>query len=146
MIRPPPNSTRTDTLFPYTTLFRSGHFLQFFLAHRFHHRFRRALKLAFGRVAALGGQGGAGGLLLGLGLGGHGVLLPRVWNTPAKRVVPGARRGLWRAPTSEPGSRHGRSWVVGVRHARRDGGTGSGGGRLRERERGRGAWRGGVGG
>src|SRR3546814_12395230 len=23
MIRPPPNSTRTDTLFPYTTLFRS---------------------------------------------------------------------------------------------------------------------------
>src|SRR3546814_3582699 len=99
MIRPPPNSTRTDTLFPYTTLFRSGHFLQFFLAHRFHHRFRRALKLAFGRVAALGGQGGAGGLLLGLGLGGHGVLLPRVWNTPAKRVVPGARRGLWRAQT-----------------------------------------------
>src|SRR3546814_2975937 len=26
MIRPPPRSTRTDTLFPYTTLFRSGHF------------------------------------------------------------------------------------------------------------------------
>src|SRR3546814_5116677 len=24
MIRPPPKSTRTDTLFPYTTLFRSG--------------------------------------------------------------------------------------------------------------------------
>src|SRR3546814_15015261 len=24
MIRPPPNSTRTATLFPYTTLFRSG--------------------------------------------------------------------------------------------------------------------------
>src|SRR3546814_19299825 len=24
MIRPPPRSTRTDTLFPYTTLFRSG--------------------------------------------------------------------------------------------------------------------------
>src|SRR3546814_6271758 len=24
MIRPPPISTRTDTLFPYTTLFRSG--------------------------------------------------------------------------------------------------------------------------
>src|SRR3546814_4362215 len=24
MIRPPPSSTRTDTLFPYTTLFRSG--------------------------------------------------------------------------------------------------------------------------
>src|SRR3546814_20419105 len=25
MIRPPPKSTRTDTLFPYTTLFRSQH-------------------------------------------------------------------------------------------------------------------------
>src|SRR3546814_9314910 len=25
MIRRPPKSTRTDTLFPYTTLFRSGH-------------------------------------------------------------------------------------------------------------------------
>src|SRR3546814_5306690 len=27
MIRRPPRSTRTDTLFPYTTLFRSGHVL-----------------------------------------------------------------------------------------------------------------------
>src|SRR3546814_9976194 len=27
MIRPPPRSTRTDTLFPYTTLFRSAHSL-----------------------------------------------------------------------------------------------------------------------
>src|SRR3546814_10961502 len=27
MIRPPPRSTRTDTLFPYTTLFRSGFLL-----------------------------------------------------------------------------------------------------------------------
>src|SRR3546814_7978399 len=26
MIRRPPRSTRTDTLFPYTTLFRSAHF------------------------------------------------------------------------------------------------------------------------
>src|SRR3546814_10337414 len=26
MIRRPPRSTRTDTLFPYTTLFRSSHF------------------------------------------------------------------------------------------------------------------------
>src|SRR3546814_17898551 len=28
MIRRPPRSTRTDTLFPYTTLFRSGRFAQ----------------------------------------------------------------------------------------------------------------------
>src|SRR3546814_14876946 len=27
IIPPPPRSTRTDTLFPYTTLFRSGYFL-----------------------------------------------------------------------------------------------------------------------
>src|SRR3546814_2839859 len=32
MIRRPPRSTRTDTLFPYTTLFRSRHEL---LRHRF---------------------------------------------------------------------------------------------------------------
>src|SRR3546814_2099703 len=34
MIRPPPRSTRTDTLFPYTTLFRSRHAL----SHRDHVR------------------------------------------------------------------------------------------------------------
>src|SRR3546814_19100677 len=31
MIRRPPRSTRTDTLFPYTTLFRSGKFVYHFL-------------------------------------------------------------------------------------------------------------------
>src|SRR3546814_15744482 len=30
MIRRPPRSTRTDTLFPYTTLFRSGRRAEFF--------------------------------------------------------------------------------------------------------------------
>src|SRR3546814_5790761 len=30
MIRRPPRSTRTDTLFPYTTLFRSGSFMPHF--------------------------------------------------------------------------------------------------------------------
>src|SRR3546814_4131056 len=29
MIRPPPRSTRTDTLFPYTTLFRSVYYLNY---------------------------------------------------------------------------------------------------------------------
>src|SRR3546814_11043050 len=33
MIRPPPRSTRTDTLFPYTTLFRST--VQFAREHEF---------------------------------------------------------------------------------------------------------------
>src|SRR3546814_1782550 len=47
MIRRPPRSTRTDTLFPYTTLFRSG-----FRAARFH-RARRA------RSRGRNGRGGA---------------------------------------------------------------------------------------
>src|SRR3546814_19841505 len=50
MIRRPPRSTRTDTLFPYTTLFRSG---------------RRSARRAGGRPVALhpriGRQGAAGG-------------------------------------------------------------------------------------
>src|SRR3546814_4820720 len=37
MIRRPPRSTRTDTLFPYTTLFRSG--------NRFNHEPKRPRKL-----------------------------------------------------------------------------------------------------
>src|SRR3546814_5941348 len=32
MLRRPPISTRTDTLFPYTTLFRSSLFCKFFIA------------------------------------------------------------------------------------------------------------------
>src|SRR3546814_18940029 len=45
MIRPPPRSTRTDTLFPYTTLFRSlrppaGDFLFPALRQRLHHGIR----------------------------------------------------------------------------------------------------------
>src|SRR3546814_18478240 len=36
MIRRPPRSTRTDTLFPYTTLFRSGHEADGAIAAPFH--------------------------------------------------------------------------------------------------------------
>src|SRR3546814_13757231 len=32
MIRRPPRSTRTDTLFPYTTLFRSGHTMKILIS------------------------------------------------------------------------------------------------------------------
>src|SRR3546814_6069819 len=65
MIRRPPRSTRTDTLFPYTTLFRSraGELAavddQIFVANR------AALEIAFqdlaraGRITRLGGQRGA---------------------------------------------------------------------------------------
>src|SRR3546814_13242607 len=44
MIRRPPRSTRTDTLFPYTTLFRSS---------------KAAKRGLFGRIDALGGRLGA---------------------------------------------------------------------------------------
>src|SRR3546814_10449903 len=40
MIRRPPRSTRTDTLFPYTTLFRSGEYLPD-AAHRHQQQHRR---------------------------------------------------------------------------------------------------------
>src|SRR3546814_2621014 len=46
MIRRPPRSTRTDTLFPYTTLFRSG-------AQRVDHVFQRAHR----RVVEIGVEG-----------------------------------------------------------------------------------------
>src|SRR3546814_5210397 len=46
MIRRPPRSTRTDTLFPYTTLFRSA--------------MRRQARPASGRCARTAGRGAAG--------------------------------------------------------------------------------------
>src|SRR3546814_2020297 len=49
MIRRPPRSTRTDTLFPYTTLFRSVAFAQ----HRVH---RAALDLAVARIGRVGNR------------------------------------------------------------------------------------------
>src|SRR3546814_11570963 len=47
MIRRPPRSTRTDTLFPYTTLFRSARPRRdrFGVGHRRHHRCRGRLSL-----------------------------------------------------------------------------------------------------
>src|SRR3546814_14586869 len=54
MIRRPPRSTRTDTLFPYTTLFRSA------LRRRPGHGLRAAARRGAGnrRAAAGGGPGG----------------------------------------------------------------------------------------
>src|SRR3546814_1042977 len=40
MIRRPPRSTRTDTLFPYTTLFRNNDGLRKFLSERYGHVLR----------------------------------------------------------------------------------------------------------
>src|SRR3546814_20896113 len=52
MIRPPPISTRTDTLFPYPTLFRSGFFLA---AHVLRDKFAPgAVSLVHAGLGALG--------------------------------------------------------------------------------------------
>src|SRR3546814_3843139 len=55
MIRRPPRSTRTDTLFPYTTLFRSGKRFGHFVA-------LNDISIAFerGRLTAIIGPNGAG--------------------------------------------------------------------------------------
>src|SRR3546814_7928299 len=52
MIRRPPRSTRTDTLFPYTTLFRSGDEVD----HRIHQRVEREVLLAVARGDAPDGM------------------------------------------------------------------------------------------
>lgn len=51
-----------------------GHVFEFLLGHGLVHLFRGALEFGFGRLAALGGEGRAGGFLLGFGLGFHGTL------------------------------------------------------------------------
>src|SRR3546814_7532193 len=69
------------------------HVLKLLLTHRFFHRFRRALELALRRIAALGGQGGAGGLLLRGGFGRHEqspLAAPLTENQWPGRAVPAA--------------------------------------------------------
>src|SRR3546814_17466815 len=63
MIRRPPRSTRTDTLFPYTTLFRSNDHVAKHLLSLVAH-LQRALSLALTRAAHRGE--GAHALLIGL--------------------------------------------------------------------------------
>src|SRR3546814_4426977 len=55
MLRRPPRSTRTDTLFPYTTLVRSAENIAQQLERRV--AFRRALKRAVQSAMRLGAQG-----------------------------------------------------------------------------------------
>src|SRR3546814_1677439 len=73
MIRRPPRSTRTDTLFPYTTLFRSQ-------------GFRRT---AFLQIPGARGAGVGQGLRRGEGLGGHD-------EQRARRIEIGQHRGDFR--------------------------------------------------
>src|SRR3546814_13110932 len=85
MLRRPPRSTRTDTLFPYTTLVRSPRVLEFEQADR-----------AGAPPRFVGAQGGPGGFH---GLpGGDDPLLrrllagPRVFDIPRRRANGAAKR------------------------------------------------------
>src|SRR5690606_152161 len=70
-----------------------GEFLELFFAHGFVHFARSALEFALFHLAALGRKGGAGGLLLGLGGGRHGVspLLLNKANVPPRVAFPEIR-------------------------------------------------------
>src|SRR3546814_16565307 len=59
MIRRPPRSTRTDTLFPYTTLFRSID-ERVFVDRQFDHVIELAAACREQRIERLGLRGGAG--------------------------------------------------------------------------------------
>src|SRR3546814_14569705 len=60
IIRRPPRSTRTDTLFPYTTLFRSGQPAGQHRSRAWHHPARAARnRTRHGRVSAAPGDGPA---------------------------------------------------------------------------------------
>src|SRR3546814_300621 len=63
MLRRPPRSTRTDTLFPYTTLFRSGVGVQAVT----HPLLERLVEGAFLMQPELAGQDGLGGVALAPG-------------------------------------------------------------------------------
>src|SRR3546814_3498949 len=71
MIRRPPRSTRTDTLFPYTTLFRSPQSLQprsgeVRRPHQGHRKGPRRKGRGGGTLAGTGGKGRGAGRLEGL--------------------------------------------------------------------------------
>src|SRR3546814_20281630 len=68
MIRRPPRSTRPDTLFPYTTLFRSE--LAFDNGYRLDQSVDIGHRVAHGLLGVAHALGGLGGLLAGLAGGG----------------------------------------------------------------------------
>src|SRR3546814_13788425 len=82
MVRRPPRSTRTDTLFPYTTLFRS------LPKDRFRDPWPVDERLETQR---------------------HGAMAWQRWPHPDANLPPpaqtvGRRRGLWQLPTTAPGT------------------------------------------
>src|SRR3546814_13682327 len=84
MIRRPPESTRTDTLFPYTTLFRSQIFDDGRLDTRVADERQRVPRRAAGRVVV---DGYLGHVVLSLGGCGLWIKLPRSSRSRAVPIV-----------------------------------------------------------
>src|SRR3546814_13288930 len=96
MIRRPPRSTRTDTLFPYTTLFRSGRIAQIARLQELRRGSRKMFHLKFNGAAAL-----ALGFML-TGCVSFGAKPPEqlLSLSAAQRVAPGADRKSTRLNSS----------------------------------------------
>src|SRR3546814_2005410 len=107
MIRRPPRSTRTDTLFPYTTLFRSQ---QADGLRRIGRRFQHGEGLRHGRLAA------AGEILEGDGAPeGHGLQVGRVaagGSSPKMPAIVLEHRRRHRMPVAVGPS----PWLTFVKH------------------------------
>src|SRR3546814_15299151 len=128
MIRPPPRSTRTDTLFPYTTLFRSSSLWSGGGSSGFSHAHHAAAV-----AEATGDDGGVEGVEVGLsGEGGieGGELLGGVEEHARDRGVAGEVEGELGA--EEIGARvlEGVEWPARGGGGQPEGGGGCGGGGL----------------
>src|SRR3546814_3566292 len=111
MIRRPPSSTRTDTLFPYTTLFRSGADTHEVASRCEYHRRIRCLLPAALREWTDGGQGARHGVLRERRAQLHPGQAPALpANQEAQRL-----KDQRRAPLREPRPRQAfpwRAWVI----------------------------------
>src|SRR3546814_3032918 len=103
MIRRPPRSTRTDTLFPYTTLFRSVRAqLRRTCGGDADAGARRAAALVERGDRRRRGEGGGAGR----GAGGDGRLCPPHHRRAARRRVPATERGVTAMTTDARSEEH----------------------------------------
>src|SRR3546814_11151809 len=114
MILPPPSSTRTDTLFPYTTLFRSyvtrnpgGYFAENTKQHEqavgpFDRPWPRALSAMFNALSRMGGTGDSAPSPPALPQAGAAYTGAPGW---------GQQRRTWRRPMRSEESRVGKECV-----------------------------------
>src|SRR3546814_19476623 len=111
MIRRPPISTRTDTLFPYTTLFRSGRAHHRTLPAGYDHRDRRTVDVQrrrhlAGVLADRTAAGGDGAGRQASAARGPRLRVPRRGDHGGHRATPG-QRTLHRVRATAPGTRGG---------------------------------------